>query len=753
MKWRIRVEQEPEYGKTRKETHNQNKAKKLFTRIRLPVQSFLNASWKGASYGATLITMLLIFAIGFDFHTGLGKLVDVVLFFLIAIIGTWVAVKMGEWLINRVKKLPTLFIASLGISLTITIYTLDQFRSLENILPLAYLLVAIGVITGVLFGYPLTTGLKKPVSIIVLLLGVFVTGIFCYWLFTPGTLDERLANTVEPFSTVSQNPSEYGSLEVNTFTYGSGTDKQRDEFGNEVDLQTRSVNASSMIGEWSKEREWFWGFKDANVPLNGRVFMPKGEGPFPLVLIVHGNHKMEDFSDEGYNYLGELLASRGFLTVSVDENFFNSSWSGGLSGDINGRAWLLLKHIEEIESLSTQQDTQFFNKVDMDHIALIGHSRGGQAAILATKFNELDRYPNNANMRFDFNYKIETVIALAPTDYQTLSDRKIEVDDVNYLLLGGSYDSDLSEFEGDRQYNGIQLTGSESAMKSSLYIDGANHGQFNTTWGENDTYFPFTLLLNKQPLLEGDEQRQIARTYVSGFLEATLHEDESYQPMFEDYRYALEWLPKTTYISQYEDPSYHIFSDFEEDVNVLTSTSPYIDIDANSFIQWYEGELEFRRDKERGTHGVFLKWDQSYSKNASYSLDLTKPLQDPYHFTPNSALTFTAANVSEAEDQQPVDFRVTVTSANGESSSVLVSDIMPMHGALPIQHTKTKFFEERRYGEPTEPVLQTFNIPVHLFKKENSFVKLDEIDSITFEFNASSKGKIFLDQIGVNQPN
>ena len=753
MKWRIRVEQEPEFEKTRKETHNQNKTKKIFARLSTPIHSFLNASWKGASYGAILITMLLIFAIGFDFHTGLGKLVDIGLFFLIAIIGTWIAVKIGEMFIERVKQLPTLFIASVGISLTIMIYTLDQFRSLENILPLAYLLVAVGIITGAFYGYPLTKGLKKPLSVIMLLLGVLTTGTFFYWLFTPGTLDERLANTIEPFSPVSQNPSEYGSYEVDTFTYGSGTDKQRDEFGNEVDLKTKSVNASSMIGEWSKEREWFWGFNDANVPLNGRVFMPEGNGPFPLVLIVHGNHKMEDFSDEGYNYLGELLASRGFLTVSVDENFFNSSWSGGVSGDINGRAWLLLKHIEEIESLSTQQDTRFFNKVDMDHIALIGHSRGGQAAILATKFNELERYPNNANMRFDFDYNIETVIALAPTDYQTLSDRKVEVDDVNYLLLGGSYDSDLSEFEGDRQYNGIELTGSENTMKSSLYIDGANHGQFNTTWGENDTYFPFTLLLNKQPLLEGEEQRQIASTYVSGFLEATLHEDESYQPMLEDYRYALEWLPKTTYISKYEDTSYHIFSDFEEDVNVLTATSPYIEIEASSFIQWYEGELEFRRDKDRGTHGVYLKWDQSYSKNGSYSLDLTKSLQDPFNFTSNSALTFTAANVSDPIDQQPVDFKVTVSSANGESSSVLLSDIMPMHGVLPIQHTKTKYFEERRYGEPTEAILQTFNIPMQLFIEKNSLVELDEIDSITFEFNASPKGKIFLDQIGVNQPN
>ena len=42
-------------------------------------------------------------------------------------------------------------------------------------------------------------------------------------------------------------------------------------------------------------------------------------------------------------YLGELLASRGFILVSVDENFIN----GNLRGESDGRAWLLLKHIED----------------------------------------------------------------------------------------------------------------------------------------------------------------------------------------------------------------------------------------------------------------------------------------------------------------------------------------------------------------------------------------------------------------------
>ena len=34
---------------------------------------------------------------------------------------------------------------------------------------------------------------------------------------------------------------------------------------------------------------------------------------------------MEQYSDPGYGYLGELMASRGFIFASVDENFLNNS--------------------------------------------------------------------------------------------------------------------------------------------------------------------------------------------------------------------------------------------------------------------------------------------------------------------------------------------------------------------------------------------------------------------------------------------
>ncbi len=65
---------------------------------------------------------------------------------------------------------------------------------------------------------------------------------------------------------------------------------------------------------------------DKALPLNARVWYPGGKGPFPLVLIVHGNHADRDFSDPGYEYLGRLMASRGFIFASVDENFLNGAW-------------------------------------------------------------------------------------------------------------------------------------------------------------------------------------------------------------------------------------------------------------------------------------------------------------------------------------------------------------------------------------------------------------------------------------------
>ena len=162
-------------------------------------------------------------------------------------------------------------------------------------------------------------------------------------------------------------------------------------------------------------RKKYWGFEPNNLPLNARVWFPKDEGLFPLVLIVHGNHEMNESSDPGYAYLGKLLASRGFIVASIDENFLNYSWSGTVGEENGARSWLLLKHLELWRRWNQQKGNPFYQRVDLSNIALIGHSRGGEAIVHAAEFNRLTRHPDNTNVLFHFGFDIKTLIAIAPT--------------------------------------------------------------------------------------------------------------------------------------------------------------------------------------------------------------------------------------------------------------------------------------------------------------------------------------------------
>ena len=114
------------------------------------------------------------------------------------------------------------------------------------------------------------------------------------------------------------------------------------------------------------------------------------------MLVVHGNHRDLDFSDPGYAYLGELMASRGFIFVSVDQNFINGSpadFPNGMKNENDARGWLLLEHLRLFHEWNEAVDNPFRGLVDMDNIAVMGHSRGGEAAAVAEFFNRLPYYP------------------------------------------------------------------------------------------------------------------------------------------------------------------------------------------------------------------------------------------------------------------------------------------------------------------------------------------------------------------------
>ncbi|EDL66201.1 poly(ethylene terephthalate) hydrolase family protein [Bacillus sp. SG-1] len=723
------------------------RAKQCASGAWLSVESASRKAWKGAAAGAFIIIGLFAALFGIGLETGLGSTVDFVIVFIPVVLAASISPFLIYPVILLFKRINNRFLAVILSSAILMIILLSQVRSTHQILPLSFVLVGYGVVAGGAVGFWLNSKRRKFSSLLVLTLGMLTIAGFAFWLIAPGFNRFPTAeNPVVPKPLQVGNPSQKGVYEVRTFTYGSGTDKRRPQFAEGVEYRTDTVNASFVTGGWDKYRTWFWGFDRAEIPLNGTVWMPEGNGEFPLVLMVHGNHIMEEFSDEGYAYLGELLASRGYIAVSVDENFLNtSSWSGSLNNEISTRAWLMLKHLNQFEEFNEIKNMPLHNKVDFDNIALLGHSRGGQAVAVATEFNKLDRYPNNGIVTFNFDYKIKSIIAIAPTDYFTLSDKPVEMENVNYLLLHGSYDSDVSEFSGDRQYNDLTFTDENDWMKTSLYIHGANHGQFNTVWGDNDTTLPMNLFINKKPLLEGEEQRQIAKTYISAFLDATLKEKTEYKPLFQDYSYALQWLPDTIYVNRYSDNDFRVINDYENDYDLTTGNDSDITFKASRLKYWSEGELESREGNERKNHGVYLKWDESYSNSGLYQLTLPDGYFQKAGINEADSLTFSAASIEEVEEA--ADFTVRLKMNNGQSAEVSLSETLPLAPALHIQHTKTWFYQKSRYGNTHEPVLQTFHIPIAKFTAQG--LDINRVNKIEFVFDKTDQGKIFLDEIGV----
>ena len=461
---------------------------------------------------------------------------------------------------------------------------------------------------------------------------------------TPSDAERVLAHQVLD----APDPGQRGPYAVERLYYGSGSDRRRAVYRDSVTIETESVDGSKLVdlGASAKARNDWWGFTPKALPINGRVWYPRGEGPFPLVLVVHGNHDMKDFSDPGYDWLGELLASRGMILVSVDENFLN----GSIRNENDARAWVLLKHLEAWRGFHADSAGPFADKVDLERIALIGHSRGGEAVAHAAAFNRLTRYPDDGTVTFDFGFGIRSLVAIAPVDGQYRpADRLMPLEDVSYLVFHGSHDGDVTSFAGLRQYQ--RVTFGEGAaraaaprasapgvppFKAAVYVYRANHGQWNTVWGAHDAGRRSARILDLRALLAPEEQRRFAEVYVSAFLEATLRDDPRYLPLFRDHRTAGGWLPKTMYATRFESAGFRPLATFEEDVELASGTVAGVRIEGDSLATWKEGLLQLRsantptEGSSQYNNAVWLGWNNRIAgedttrrgRPASYTLHL-----------------------------------------------------------------------------------------------------------------------------------
>ena len=198
----------------------------------------------------------------------------------------------------------------------------------------------------------------------------------------------------------------------------------------------------------------------------------------------------------------------------------------------------------------------FHGKVDMlFNIVLMGHSRGGEAIAHAASIQSTQVLPGRCEGEaLDFNYDIKDPGGdrARGRTVQAGVGLPEPLENINYMVIHGSHDGDVSSFGGLRQFQRLKFTDDKPWFKSAWYVYRANHGQWNTVWGNKDNGPRSGRSLDLRGLISPEEQRQFGKVVITAFLESTLHGKTDYLPMFRDHRVAGDWLPKTMYITRFQ---------------------------------------------------------------------------------------------------------------------------------------------------------------------------------------------------------
>jgi len=596
--------------------------------------------------------------------------------------------------------------------------------------------------------------------------------------------------------------AEPGSYSYQHYHYSS--DPTWEDDGNPLTIYTSPTDGSSVLKDWSWTKELYWGFTEKEIAMKGQLWIPDGEGPFPIVFIMHGNHLSEEDSSDGYGYLAELLASHGMIVSSIDANFLNYSvWSGIVDDDQLLRSWLMLAHMNKLHE-------QPSIAADWNQVALIGHSRGGQAAAMAVDAKKWLGTDEPVVTILD-QIQVKAVVAIAPTDYR-VNNKLANLHNVNYLTLHGTMDADLTESFGERQYERTRFT-QEGHFKATVEIYHANHGQFNTVWGKYDERFPGGLALNTADLMNGNDQRLAAQLFIHSFLQASFTGEPIYEAVFQDFRSIGDQLPLTGYVSRYSSSAMNYWYDFEHIAKIEDKLKYYdhamtakdIALKGRSggdkqnrvlWVTWNEefSEIEFpvkhlsvaarnqqvsaivvslaraermmEPDEEEANNQGENQVDQPEGDaidNSDVEADSSKQLKaEADHETaadsdsPENVSNQAADEERHSDDEVYTGLQLLLNIKATQWGQEIV-DLEPYYHILhPAAHdfTKIDWLEENikkgKYDVAVEPLLQTYIIPISLIEQQHprdGALFASDMESISFIFK-QEQGSMIIDAIG-----
>jgi hypothetical protein len=123
--------------------------------------------------------------------------------------------------------------------------------------------------------------------------------------------------------------------------------------------------------------------------------------------------------------------------------------------------------------------------LDLGHVGLLGHSRGGEGVRAAlAQYRDADSpWPGRIG-----KLGFEAIFEIGPVDGQT--SRTLDAEGVAWNVLLPGCDGDVANLQGVRPLDRMIMRSREATAlpKSSLEVFGANHNFYNTEWQEPDAF-------------------------------------------------------------------------------------------------------------------------------------------------------------------------------------------------------------------------------------------------------------------------
>jgi hypothetical protein len=265
-------------------------------------------------------------------------------------------------------------------------------------------------------------------------------------------------------------------------------------------------------------------FYDMPVQVRGVLALPAGEGPFPVAVFLHGSYTFCDAplvnkadvypcpeeydlrQFEGFTYLAEALAARGYLALVPDLAAEHTiGWAEPVFGERGVQ--ILNAHLDALAA-GDGFGLDVAGKADLSRLVMVSHSRGGPLSIIYAA--------NLAPAPVSAIYPVAALALLTPSGPEVGA---VIPETMPTALVIATCDGDV-QTQGPLAYAEEQLPPLRPALTVLFTLAYGTHNAFSTQLGP-DFFVPDEC--RGIELLDPQRQRDFTARFVPDFLDMALN--------------------------------------------------------------------------------------------------------------------------------------------------------------------------------------------------------------------------------------